>query len=420
MKLTLPELTKNRADISWLWKRTLFLTSHGSHAYGTSLPTSDHDYKGFAIPPRAYFHGYAKRFEQAEFKGEPDMTVYDIRKFFKLAADCNPSIIEVLFTDPESHQIVHPLGVLVLQNRDLFISKKAKFTFSGYAISQLKKIKTHYKWISNPPKAPPTREEFGLPERTVIPADQLKAAESMIRKQVEHWNVPIDELDDAARIAVQERFIEALALIETGYRAQLVAHLEAAKPGPVNMEDWNDTKATIFNINMKSAEIGGFMTALRVVKSAPGANLERISGQLLGFSDNFLELLDQERRYKGRMDEWRSYQTWLETRNEKRSELERQWGYDTKHGMHLVRLMRMGVEIMEGRGVIVRRPDAEELLAIRHGLWKYEELLNWAESQEKKLDELYQTSPLQKSPPVAKLDALLQDVVEKGLSTLEE
>ena len=367
MNLTLPELTKNRADIAWLWPRTLFLTAHGSHAYGTNLPTSDHDYKGFALPPRAYFHGYAKRFEQAEFKGEPDMTVYDIRKFFKLAADCNPSIIEVLFTDPESHQIVHPLGALVLQNRDLFISKKAKFTFSGYAVSQLKKIKTHYKWISNPPKAPPTREEFGLPERTVIPADQLKAAESMIRKQVEHWNVPIDELDDAARIAVQERFIEALALIQVGEE-----------------------------------------------------DLEPIAGKLLGFSDNFLELLDQERRYKGRMDEWRSYQNWLATRNEKRSELERLWGYDTKHGMHLVRLMRMGVEIMEGRGVIVKRPDADELLAIRNGLWKYEELLNWAESQEKKLDELYQTSPLQKAPPVTRLDALLVEVVEKGLSTLEE
>jgi predicted nucleotidyltransferase len=403
VKLTLPNLEKDRKDIDWLWPRTLFLTAHGSHAYGTNLPTSDRDYKGFCVAPKQYLLGFAKRFEQAEFKGDPDMVVYGIQKFFKLAADCNPSIIEVLFTDTADHQIVHPLAIPILQKRDLFISKKAKFTFSGYAISQLKKIKTHYKWISNPPKAPPTREEFGLPERTVIPADQLKAAESMIRKQVERWNVPIDELDDAARIAVQERFIEALALIETGYRAQLVADLEG--------EAERILKATNGSM-MGLAGSTAMRDAASLVRLAGPANLERISGQLLGFSDNFLELLDQERRYKGRMDEWRSYQTWLETRNEKRSELERQWGYDTKHGMHLVRLMRMGVEIMEGKGVLVKRPDAEELLAIRNGLWKYEELLNWAESQEKKLDELYQTGKLPKSPPVMELDKLLVETVE--------
>lgn len=416
MKLVLPELTKNRADISWLWKRTLFLTNHGSHAYGTNLPTSDDDYKGFAIPPAAYFHGYAKHFEQAEFKGDPDMVVYDIRKFFKLAADCNPSIIEVLFTDPSDHQIVHPLGTPVLQNRDLFISKKAKFTFSGYAVSQLKKIKSHYKWISNPPKAPPTREEFGLPERTVIPADQLKTAEAMIRKQVERWNVPVDELDPAQKIAVQERFVEALAKIETGYRAQILEALTAKRDNMSSCRDGADTAYSPYNDGRRN----GVALAVQLVKEQPGANLERISGNLLGFDDNFLELLDKERQYRGRMEEWRSYQGWLENRNEARSELERKWGYDTKHGMHLVRLMRMGVEIMEGKGVIVKRPDADELLAIRNGLWKYEDLLQWAENQEKRLDELYVTSPLQKSPPVAKLDTILQDVVQKGLSTLEE
>lgn len=415
MKLTLPELTKNRADIAWLWKRTLFLTNHGSHSYGTNLPTSDDDYKGFAIPPKAYWHGYAKRFEQAEFKGDPDMVVYDIRKFFKLAADCNPSIIEVLFTDPSDHQIVHPLGAVVLQNRDLFISRKAKFTFSGYAVSQLKKIKSHYKWISNPPKAPPTREEFGLPERTVIPQDQLQAAQSMIKKQIDHWNVPIDELDPAQVIAVQERFAEALAKIEIGYRAQVVALLEKEANGMSSSLGPGHGYSPYAD-----GQRSGVRHAAAVVKRLPGANLERVAGNLLGFDDNFLDLLDRERGYRNKMEEWRSYQTWLATRNEKRSELERKWGYDTKHGMHLVRLMRMGVEIMEGRGVVVKRPDADELLAIRNGLWKYEDLLQWAESQEKRLDELYVTSPLPKSPPVTKLDAVLQDVVQKGLDTLEE
>lgn len=402
MTIKLPDLARDRKDISWLWDRTLFLTAHGSHAYGTSLPTSDHDYKGFAVSPREYMFGYVKRFEQAEFKGDPDMTVYDIRKFFKLAADCNPSIIEVLFTDPSDHQVITGLGQRILDSKDLFISKKAKHTFSGYAVSQLKKIKSHYKWIKNPPTAPPTREQYKLPERTVIPADQLKAAQAMIRKQIDGWNVPIDELDPAAKIAVQERFVEALALIETGARAQLVAKLESERGRLFTGRTDDDLHAVTWGYDM----------AVETVKEAEGANLERISGSLLGFDDNFLDLLDRERAYRNKMEEWRSYQTWLETRNEKRSELERKWGYDTKHGMHLVRLMRMGVEILEGKGVIVKRPDAQELLAIRNGLWTYEQLLEWAEKQEAYLNELYETSSLPKAPPANQIDQLLINTVE--------
>lgn len=367
MKLVLPELTRNRADIDWLWKRTLFLTNHGSHAYGTNLPTSDHDYKGFCVPPPSYFHGYAKRFEQAEFKGEPDMVVYDIRKFFKLAADCNPAIIEILFTDDADHQIVHPLGRLILDKRDLFVSRKAKHTFSGYAIAQLKKIRSHKRWIDGGPQKPPERSDFDLPPNPLIPKNQLDAVQAAIHKQIMHWDVDLTHMDDAARIDLQGKISQALA-----------------------------------------------------EQSVLKENQWMLAGKKLGLDDNFIELMDRERRFGGAVNEWRSYQTWLVTRNEKRSELERRWGYDTKHGMHLVRLMRMCGEILRGEGVKTRRPDAEELLAIRNGLWTYEELLAWADQQEKSFEVLYTTSPLPKSPPVLELDALLIEVVETGLSTLEE
>jgi len=365
MNLTLPDLKRDRKDINWLWDRTLFLTNHGSHAYGTNLPTSDRDYKGFCIPPRQYFLGYAKRFEQAEFKGDPDMVVFGIQKFFKLAADCNPSIIEVLFTDESDYQILHPLGATILANRDLFISKKAKHTFSGYAVSQLKKIRSHKRWIDGGPQKPPERTDFGLPPNPLIPKNQLDAVQAAIKKQVEAWEVDLTHMDDAARIDLQGRIIESLA-----------------EQGVLKDNQW------------------------------------RLAGKKMGLDDNFIELMDAERRFGGAVNEWRSYQTWLTTRNEKRSELERKWGYDTKHGMHLIRLMRMCREILEGKGVLVKRPDAEELLAIRNGLWTYDQLLEWADRQETELEALYKTSKLPTSPPVNELDKLLVRVVESGLSTL--
>lgn len=359
MKLTLPDLVKDRKDIEWLWPRTLFLTAHGSHAYGTNLPTSDRDYKGFAVPPKEYFLGYAKRFEQAEFKGDPDMVVYGIQKFFKLAADCNPSIIEVLFTDQADHQIVHPLAIPILQKRDLFISKKAKFTFSGYAVSQLKKIRSHKRWIDGGPQKPPERADFGLPENPLIPKNQLDAVQAAIKKQIEAWDIDLTHMDDALRIDLQEKISSSLA-----------------EQGVLKDNQWI------------------------------------LAGKKLGLEDNFIELMDAERRFGGAVNEWRSYQTWLVQRNPQRSVLEAKWGYDTKHGMHLIRLMRMCREILEGKGVQVKRHDAEELLAIRHGLWTYDQLLEWADRQEDELNELYKTSKLPKSPPTLELDKLLVETVE--------
>ncbi len=357
----------NKSNLGWLATKTIFLTRHGSHAYGTNTPASDEDFKGVAIPPGKYFYGYLERFEQAEFRHQKDgldAVVYDIRKFFKLAADCNPSIIEVLFTDPDAHVVVTPLGQRLLDNKQLFISKKAKHTFSGYAVSQLKKIKSHYRWLKNPPKEAPDRAKLGLPETTVVPRDQLQAAQAMIRKQVESWtNVPVDELDDAAKIAIQERFTEALAEIQVT------------------------------------------------------SSLEALAGKKLGFTDNFLELLDKERTWNGIVSEWRGYQTWLETRNASRSVLEAAYGYDTKHGMHLVRLIRMGEEILSGKGVIVKRPDAGELLSIRNGAWSYTTLLQWAEAKLVTLDELYRTSTaVPGAPDRVKLDLLCQDLVEESLA----
>lgn len=352
-----------KTNLTWLWDRTLFLTRHGSHCYGTNIEGSDEDFKGFCVPPKEYFLGFSQRFEQAEFRHEPDMVVYNIQKFFKLAADCNPSIIEVLFTDESDWRIITPMGRYVIDNKDLFISKKAKFTFSGYATAQLKKIRSHYRWLKDPPKAPPVRSDFGLPDSFLIPKNQLDTVQSGIRKKVESWDVDITHMDDAARIDLQDKIASALAEQSITADTQWMA-----------------------------------------------------AGRSLGLSENFIDLMDREHRFGAAQATWISYQTWLDTRNEKRSELERKYGYDTKHGMHLVRLMRMGKEILEEKGVIVKRHDREELLAIRNGLWKYEDLLQWAYNMQSDLDSLYKTSNLKKVPDLTKLDDMCQSVVQNILA----
>jgi hypothetical protein len=86
---------------------------------------------------------------------------------------------------------------------------------------------------------------------------------------------------------------------------------------------------------------------------------------------------------------------------------------NTKHAMHLVRLLRMGVEILRDGNVIVKRPDAEELLAIRNGAWTYDELVKYAESMDKEVREVwYKKTELPKKPNIKFAAELLMETQE--------
>ena len=63
----------------------------------------------------------------------------------------------------------------------------------------------------------------------------------------------------------------------------------------------------------------------------------------------------------------------------------------------------------------MRRPDADELRSIRDGAWSYERIVEFAESEDKALDEVMKKSALPNAPDRVKLDALCQSIVESML-----
>lgn len=352
---------------TWLIPRTIFLVRHGSHAYGLDTPESDLDVKGVTVPPKEFFFGFTQKFEQftSPDGSDPDMVVYNIRKFFTLASDCNPNLIEVLWADESDYLVMTELGRMVVSARADFLAKVAKHRFSGYAMSQLKKINRHYAWLKNPPLAPPTRAEFNLPERTLIPADQLSAARAAVQKQLDKWEwKDLDDFEESTKIRVKEIFFDRL----------------------LEITQWSED----------------------VVED----KMWGVASRSIGLSDNFIELLDRERRYGARQKEWTQFQEWKEGRNPKRAALEAKFGYDTKHGMHLVRLMRMCGEILRDKVVVVKRPDREYLLGIRNGSMSYHELIDWARGQEKALKAAFDASTLPGFCDLKRLDELCVRVSE--------
>lgn len=300
-------------NMPWLPSHTLLLVKGGSRAYGLDTPTSDYDFKGIAIAPAKCFSGYLNKFVQAEIKTpEIDGCIYNLPRFFELASACNPNIIEILWSE---QLYVSPIGRKLLNFREAFVSKKARFTFSGYAVAQLKRIRSHRKWLLDPPLSKPTRVTFGLPEATLISKDLMGAIEAV------------------------------------------------------------------------------------------GAE---------SFPAHVMETYSQERRYHNALQGWSQYETWKKNRNPARAEVERKYGYDCKHAMHLVRLMRMCREILSGQGVIVKREhDREELLAVKNGAWSYEKLMEFAETSDKELESLYNYSGLQREPNHTWLNDRCSELVEE-------
>lgn len=153
----------------------------GSVAYGVSSDTSDCDVYGFCIPPKDMvfphlageilgFGRQKKRFEQwqehhihvaDELGGrgrDYDFQIFSIVKFFNLAMENNPNIIDSLYTPHECVQHITKVGNMVRERRGIFLHKGAWYKFKGYAYSQLHKMKT-----KDPSgKRAEIREKFGF------------------------------------------------------------------------------------------------------------------------------------------------------------------------------------------------------------------------------------------------------------------
>lgn len=344
---------------------TIFLTKVGSHAYGTNTPTSDIDIKGVCIPTdKSYYIGMGiNRFEQKDggWDTDEDKVVYDIRKAMKLMADANPNMLDLLFCREEDFQYCHGLWNKVRHHRDKFLSKKVRHTFGGYAFAQLKRIQRHRAYLINPPKAKPERADFGLPEQEkLISQEQMGVFQWLLAKTLQ---------DSIEELRLSDETKEEL------YGVNYIGLVQG------NIDDTDD-----------------YYHGVKLVTGAP---------------DEWIEAVMREKRYSNALKQWNAYNKWKKERNEKRQVLEAKFGYDTKHAMHLVRLMRMGIEILAGRGVQVYRPDREELLAIRDGAWEYEQVVDYAQKAEMNLIEMSSLSKLPKNPDRVFLDNLCQEVIER-------
>ena len=70
-----------------------------------------------------------------------DTTVYSLEKIINLLSNCNPNVIEILGLEPWQYIYINSIGQALVDNADMFLSKRAVHSFGGYASQQLWRIR---------------------------------------------------------------------------------------------------------------------------------------------------------------------------------------------------------------------------------------------------------------------------------------
>lgn len=358
-------ITNQAPHLSWIKDHLIYLCIHGSKAYNCHIESSDDDYKGVTTLPKNYLYSSILNFEQAELKDpNPDTVIFSILKYFNLASSANPNILETLFVKPEHQLYVHPLMEKIIDNRNAFLSKKVRFSFGGFAYSQMKRTKIHRSWLLKPVKKP-SRKDFDLPDQPEIGQENLNAAMAAVDKELDKFNFNfLHSLSPEDRVMVKNSVSDML------------------------------TSMKIYHDDMFKA----------VTKK-------------ISFDDNLVRILQKEREYNSKLEDWRKYNDWLKNRNEKRAADEAKYGYDLKFAYHIVRLYRTCKELLETGKLNVYREDREEIMEVRNGRWTFDQLNEFVEKSDKELQTLYETSNVLPDTPNYKLlDNLCQEIVEAGIN----
>ena len=150
-----PEDWLPNREMALFEKFVIYKVRMGSNAFGLADETSDNDERGIYLPPAEWHSSMQPLPEQLEFKRTVDGQVLDhnstvdaddfcwweIEKFLRLALKANPNVLEALYV-PEQHMLfMDEMGRRLRELRGLFLSKLIFQTYSGYVLSQFKKMK---------------------------------------------------------------------------------------------------------------------------------------------------------------------------------------------------------------------------------------------------------------------------------------
>lgn len=364
----------------------IFEAIAGSRAYGTSNPDSDYDIRGLFVLPKNE-RITLMNIPQEISNDSQDIKYYELEKFLRLASECNPSIIELMWLPEDCIKIQTPLMDKLIENRNLFISKKAYHTFNGYAYSMLHKAKSQNRFVNNPKsEIQPVKEDFCF----VIPLSDRRLPSDKFTLDFTYSNPELETL-------LKTTPCRPIPLKDT--------HLDLNMFHCARLEQTQHTYRLYYYGNEAQGVFRG--DDMLVPESIP---LDDEIRRFCGFLIYDQSLFEKELR------DWKNYWEWRTNRSEARWKDQENgiFQYDRKNCSHCCRLIFSGKNILTQGEPIVRftGEKLQFLKDVRGGKIEYNTLMTTIENEMKELEETYNKSTLPWGCDIKKVDRLYRELVE--------
>ena len=340
-------------DIKILKDRKLILLEclSGSKAYGLDTPDSDTDIRGIFYLPKESFYGFSTL--DHVHNASNDISYSELGKVFDLLAKSNPTMIELLNTQDDA--VIYKSPLLKLLDKDMYLSRKCKDTFAGYAYAQIKKARGLKKKVLNPMEAE---------KKTVLDFCYVQHGQGAIPLR--------------AFLGENQLSQEYCGLVKIAHMPEVYGLYYGKEKGYKGIFRKTDAN----EVSLSSVGKG------------------EVPLSMITFNKS---------GYSSYCKDYKEYWDWVKTRNESRYENTISHGknYDAKNMMHTFRLIHMAAEIAQYGEVFVKRPDRGFLLKIKNGHFEYNYLLEMAEEKIAEMDELYVKSTLPDAPDLNALETML-------------
>ena len=335
----------------------LFKAIVGSQSSGCATPDSDIDVKAVYMQTidELITFNYIPQIDITK-----DETYWEVQRFLQLLQSANPSVLELLYSPEDCILETTPQFELLRKNRDKFLTKKCKHSFGGYVRSQLHKAS-------------------GLDKKMNWEKERIERKEifDFIYYEENGKTYNINKLFDYDGVDGRNP-----------YRCGLVA-----------LDHMKDYYALYYDENNEC----GFRGLI-----SEGSNQLRLSSIPKGLKP-IVNIYFNHEHYSKHCKEYKEYTEWLGKRNTSRyvDNVGHGQMIDSKNLLHCRRLLDICVEIASTNTFNVRRPNVEYLLSIKKGKVSLPIIIEEANNDLSKIDELFEKSNLPEDCSKEFVDELL-------------
>lgn len=346
----------------------IFAARVGSHAYGTNVEGSDEDFKGVYLqsPEDILERGYMEQVTITK-----DEVYYELRRFVELCCTGNPTMLELLYSPEDCILYRHDVWDHLMVVRNKFLSKSCRYSFGGYAFSQIDKAEGLNKKMN--------WEKEDTQRKTVLDFCYVLDPDN------EFKSLPFKKWLE--REGFKQQYCGLCAIDHFRYTyALFYDHGRDASDSEVNLLPVHSTRTS-------KALVGhGYKGVVQAEDTSNSISLSDIPK----YAKRETVLYFNQDGYHTHCKRYNEYEGWLKNRNTQRYVDVSEHGQkiDGKNLLHCIRLIEVGIEIAETHTINVRRPNADYLIEIRKGKHNLQEILMKARKDIERLDLAYIKSTL--------------------------